>query len=104
MNSSHGPKRARSAIAPEISATVMIANIAWNATNTVLGILPNNESAASSPSRPKYSNGLPSRPPPTSAPNAIEYPKSTHRTPTTAIAPRLIIIMLSTLFERTMPP
>src|SRR5688500_6001093 len=103
-NSSHGPNRARSAMAPEISATVMIANIAWNATNTVLGILPASESAPSSPSRPKNSNGLPSRPPPTSAPNAVEYPNSTQRTPTTAIAPRLILILLSTLFERTMPP
>jgi hypothetical protein len=27
------PNRARSAIAPETRATVMIANVAWNATN-----------------------------------------------------------------------
>lgn len=30
----------RSETAPEISATVMIANISWNATNTVAGRVP----------------------------------------------------------------
>ncbi len=73
-NSSHGPNRARSAIAPEISATVMMANIAWNATNTVLGMVPASESAPSRPLRPRNSNGAPSRPPPTSLPKAMEYP------------------------------
>ena len=38
-NSSHPPNLRRSATAPEISATVMIANINWNATNTVAGIV-----------------------------------------------------------------
>ena len=36
-NSSQPPNLMRSATAPEISATVMIANINWNATNTVAG-------------------------------------------------------------------
>ena len=30
----------RSATAPEISATVMMANISWKATNTVIGMVP----------------------------------------------------------------
>src|SRR3954452_12553657 len=36
---SQGPKRARSAIAPEIRATVMIAKTAWKATNASDGIV-----------------------------------------------------------------
>jgi hypothetical protein len=39
-NTSHGTKRIRSDTEPEIRATVMIANIAWNATNTVDGMVP----------------------------------------------------------------
>jgi len=73
-NSSHGPNRTRSATAPEIRATVRIANIAWKATNTVAGMVPNSASSASRPARPKASNGSPSRPPPRSLENAIEYP------------------------------
>ena len=76
-----GPNRARSAIAPEISATVMIAKTAWKATKASAGIVNTRWLAAkplSMPSvpssfvRPKNSDGLPSRPPPTSLPNAIE--------------------------------
>ena len=39
-NTSQPPNFSRSATAPEISATVMMANINWNATNTVCGIVP----------------------------------------------------------------
>ena len=41
-NTSQPPNFSRSATAPEISATVMMANINWNATNTVCGIVPAN--------------------------------------------------------------
>src|SRR4051794_33935767 len=86
------PNLSRSATAPETSATVMIANINWNITNTSCGIVPASgmltASAASPPAdgsattaaealpamrplRPKYCAGLPNRLP-TSLPNAIE--------------------------------
>jgi hypothetical protein len=76
-NSSHGPNRRRSATAPEINATVMIANIAWNATNTVCGMVPaSGMLTAGAPSvaacryvplirpfRPQYCVGSPRKPP-----------------------------------------
>src|SRR3954453_14406205 len=77
----HGPKRARSAMAPEISATVMIAKTAWKAPKAIDGTGKTSDGAANSlsppsvpnrPLRPKNSNGLPTRPPPTSFPKAIE--------------------------------
>ena len=39
-NSSQPPNFSRSATAPEIRATVMMANISWKATNTVCGMVP----------------------------------------------------------------
>ncbi|CQA11772.1 Uncharacterised protein [Mycobacteroides abscessus] len=39
-NSSQAPNFNRSATAPEMRATVMIANMSWNATNTVAGSVP----------------------------------------------------------------
>ena len=39
-NTDQAENFARSAIAPLISATVMIANISWNATNTYSGSVP----------------------------------------------------------------
>jgi hypothetical protein len=53
-NRSHEPNFMRSATAPEIRATVMIANVAWKATNTSAGIDPtsgNVTSGASSVAR-----------------------------------------------------
>jgi hypothetical protein len=64
---------ARSAIAPEISATVMMANTAWNPTNAMAGRPPASLVVSSMrPARPKNSAGLPSSPAPTSSPKAIE--------------------------------
>ena len=84
----------RSATAPEISATVMMANINWNATNTDIGMVPASgmlTSATASmpaagsamtsvkalppinPLRPKYWLGSPNSPN-LSLPNANEYP------------------------------
>jgi len=80
VNASHGPKRIRSATAPEISATVMMANIIWKATNTVAGMVPTSGIATVlvplppiSPRRPKYCVGSPIRLP-VSCPKATEYP------------------------------
>ena len=41
-NTSQPPNFSWSATAPEIRATVMIANISWKATNTVCGMVPAN--------------------------------------------------------------
>src|SRR3954451_13766939 len=77
----HAPNLARSAMAPEISATVMIAKTAWNATKAMDGIVNTRWVAAkplSTPAvptsfeSPKNSVGLPSSPPPTSFPKATE--------------------------------
>ena len=101
---SHASNFVRSAMAPAIKPTVRQANIAWKATKIIAGTLASGSSAIS-PSRPKYSVTLPSRPAwPYDAPKAMEYPKSIHRMPTMKSAPMIIIIMLSTDFTRTMPP
>jgi hypothetical protein len=80
-NSIQAPNFARSAMAPEMSATVMIAKTAWKATKAIDGIVNTRLVAAkplsmpavpSRPLRPKNSVGSPSRPPPTSLPKAIE--------------------------------
>ena len=64
---------ARSAMAPEISATVMIAKTAWKPTKAMAGRPPASLVVSSiRPLRPKNSLGLPSRPAPTSLPKAIE--------------------------------
>src|SRR3978361_418709 len=67
----HGPNRARSAMAPEISATVMIAKTAWKATKAIDGMVKTRLVAAKPlsmpsvpirPLRPRNSNGFPHRP------------------------------------------
>src|ERR1700727_1031555 len=85
-NTSQALNLRRSETAPEINATVMIANISWNATNTVAGSVPASGisvaatplvgSAATElppirPFRPQYSVGSPTTLP-LSFPNAIE--------------------------------
>ena len=40
MNKAYEPNLRRSAVAPVISAGVMTANIIWNATNAIGGIVP----------------------------------------------------------------
>ncbi len=71
MNSVQPQNFARSAIAPEISAGVMIANISWNITNASTGVWWSGAPVSCpitplSPMLPK----LPSRPAPMSLPNA----------------------------------
>ena len=69
----HEPNLARSAMAPEISATVMIAKTAWKPTKAMVGRPPPSlVVSAIRPARPKNSPGLPSRPAPTSLPKATE--------------------------------
>ncbi len=111
----------RSAIAPEISAGVMHANISWNITKARIGMAsgPGHSTAAtpasasaetanptSSPAvseRPAYSRP-PRRPAPTSLPKARLNPYSTHSTPTTPRAMKFIMSMLRALLLRTIPP
>ena len=45
----HAPNLARSAIEPEINATVIAAKIPWKAINTAAGIVPINAAELSSP-------------------------------------------------------
>ena len=68
------PNLARSAMAPEIRATVMIAKTAWKPTKAMTGRPPSSVVVSSmSPARPKYCAGSPSRPaPPTLSPKATE--------------------------------
>ena len=61
---------ARSAMAPEIRATVMMANTAWKPTKAMAGRLASVSSI--SPLSPRYSVGLPSSPKPMSLPKAKE--------------------------------
>src|SRR3954447_5225593 len=73
LNSIHGPNFARSAMAPEISATVMIAKTAWKATNAITGRPPASLVESSiRPLSPKYWKGSPTRPAPTSSPKDSE--------------------------------
>ena len=83
----------------------MIANVSWNITNASSGIrwpgAPTKEVTAS-PS-PTFERS-PIRPSPTSRPKTSEYPYRTQSTVTRPMATKLIMIMLSTLLARTMPP
>ncbi len=93
-------------MAPLMSATVMIAKTAWKATKDRLGIGYASEMTALEPIRsfiPQKSVGLPTSPCQLS-PKDIEKPYRTQMTEIRPRAPKLIIIMLSTLLPRTMPP
>ena len=107
-NRIQAPNLARSAIAPLIRATVMMANVSWKAEKTRLG-MPEPSSAVAVSTRlcrPSASN------PPTKASiaplglgvKARECPKSTQATVTTIMAPNDIIIMFRTLLALVIPP
>ena len=110
------PNLARSAIAPEIRATVMIAKTTWKATKAAAGIPPAAaapcgvrrdvpDDLREDPAQPELVEGVTDEPlPPTSAPNASLYPHRIQAVPTVPIAMNDIIIMLRTLLVRTMPP
>ncbi len=77
-------KRIRSATAPDTSATVTMANPAWNATNTRAGTVPTN-GISTGPLPPVYvppiravspanCRGSPIQPPRLLSPKTIEYP------------------------------
>ena len=89
----------RSTMAPEISAAVMIANVPWNAMNNRCGIVP--WASSPTPRSPTKAN-----PPTIGEPGAKakEYPASAHSTATGPSDTKLIIIVLSAFFARTIPP
>ena len=81
----------------------MTANIIWNDANADCGTVGASACGASpTPRKPRCAS--PPITPPTSGPNASEYPASTHTTETIAIAATECIIVPSTFFERTSPP
>ena len=101
-NTAQVPNLVRSAIAPLIKATVMIANMSWKATNANSGMVPLTLSRPTldSPTLPSP----PSRPLATSVSKETLYPYSTHNTGTIARQMKLIMSMLRTFLERTIPP
>ena len=104
-NTNHAPNFARSAIAPEIRATVIAANIPWKPTKTAAGMVPITASELSNPLRNANCETSPIRPEPlTDSPKTSEKPYAIHKTKTIASAPNDIIIMFSTLLTRTIPP
>ncbi len=110
----HGPHRGeqhpapnfiRSAAAPEMSATVMAANSAWNNANRLTGRPLMVVCVSRRSFMPANSVKLPTSPePPIEVPKVIEKPNNTQSTPTIATAPKVIIIMLVELLTETMPP
>ncbi len=98
---SQAPNFARSAMAPLIRATVTIAKVSWKVAKRTVGTVPWTLSGPR-PAMPRWSRP-PISPATVSSPNAREYPAASHTTVTRAIATKLIISMLRTLFVRTMP-
>jgi hypothetical protein len=69
-NTSQALNFIRSATAPEINATAMIANADWKATNARVGIVPETADSLIRPVSPANSSGLPTSPlPPIESPN-----------------------------------
>src|SRR6478735_9309335 len=89
----HAPNFIRSATAPEIRATVITANRAWNSANRLIGS-PSMVVIGSSRSVMPANSVMSPTKPPIEVPNTIEKPKSTQSSPTIATAPNVIIIML----------
>ena len=88
-NSSNQPNLTRSApAAPLISATVMMANIAWNPMKTISGgpeaFQP---MTLAGPLSPKFAKGSPMKPARVSGPNPIPSPHRAQTTKTTPMAP-----------------
>ena len=99
---------ARSAIAPLISATVMIANVSWKAEKTRLGMpVPSSSVAVSTrlcrPSAVESADEVVDEPLPLAV-KARECPKSTQAMVTTMMVTNDIIIMFRTLLALVMPP
>src|SRR5438094_573879 len=113
-NSIQPPNLARSEIDPLIRATVMIANIIWNARTTYVGIPVPLGKASVTPHisemnvlPPRYWVKLPMKsfvPLLELVPNARLKPYSSQRTETSPIHEKLIIIMLRTPLTRFSPP
>ena len=97
VNTTQLPNLVRSATAPEIRATVMMAKVMPKA-------LPSRSSEPISPPRPKLAVGSATSPPRIASPEDMDAPHSTQTTATMAMEIKLIIIMFSTPLARVMPP
>jgi cell division septation protein DedD len=99
MNTVQDQNRARSAIAPDSSAAVMIANISSNMAKAASGRpFPTTSPGIRKPTKPN-----PPISPAWESPKPSEKPNNTQINPTTPSVTMLIIIMLSALRARTMP-
>src|SRR6185369_4065822 len=104
-NATVTPSRMRSAVAPRISAKVMMANDSWNRKNTDSGIvgaatctptfLPIRPLANTRDQSPKYALPLE---------KATEYPHRAHITVISAVAASVCATIDSAFFVRSMPP
>ena len=118
-NSDQPQNFARSAMAPEISAGVITANISWNITKASTGSAsgPGHGTAAwvsvaatAKPARWPHVfdmpalEKLPISPPNASLENDSPNPYRIHSTDTIARQMKFIMSMFRTLFARTMPP
>ncbi len=107
MKAHQTSNRMRSAIAPRMSAGVMIANMAWNMTNAYSG-MPRGDVAkfavtesSVTPASPAFERSpIPALP----VPKARLYPSSTHRTPTMPAESMHCMSTLRTFFARTRRP
>src|SRR5690606_28952922 len=91
----------RSATAPEISAVVMMANVAPKPAHRVSGTPSLMAPVSIDAFKKKSSAGFPNKPPATDSPAPpMELPTAIHVTATIASEEKLIIIMFNTDFER----
>ena len=109
MKTTYAENFNRSAVAPVISAGVMIANVIWNAQNSTNGIVsvPKNPFASGSAGPTSFIHAkskLPMKPSLPALPNDRLNTIAHHRTPRIPIAKKFCISMPSTFFARTMPP
>ena len=94
----------RSTMAPEISAAVMMQNVAWNAMYNACGIVSGTIAPVSASPTPlrKAKDRSPSQFEP--GLRASVYPMKAQSTPTNPSEMKLIIIVLRAFLDRTSPP
>jgi hypothetical protein len=112
MTSTYDLNFSRSAVAPVISAGVMMANIIWKAKKRMGGMVRKSSPGSSFTIAPSESNFMtsamkakskfPTSPPP--SPKARENPTTAQMTPIRPIAKTFCINMPRTFLLRTIPP
>ncbi len=112
MNTAYAENFRRSAVAPVISAGVMIANVIWNAQNSTNGMVKkarklsgcDSLSRAGPTSFIQANSKLPMNPPLPASPNAKLNTTASQSTPRMPIAKKFCMSMPRTFLLRTMPP